>query len=315
MALNTVQVDPMKYLSDLPIYDGNCTNLYTFIDLIDRIGSVLETYDDFSKAMFLDMIRAKLKGPAKDIAEINNHLTNWTELREVLVNNFGDRLSVEQLFDEMRSLRFKTNAKNFYDEIVIILRRLNMKTRIVHGNEVGYSTLIAANKRTALEIFKNKLVEPMRSIIVCRNPNNIENALKILFDTNYAYFNPNPNQIKHGYDNRVQGVKGNLNRDRNSNRNRNGNQYNYQNHTDNTCHGANANYNKGFYLNENRHQNSFLPNRNGLNQNTNHNQFTDFQSGNRGFNRVRDSDQARNERPVPMEVGNFHRGPSTSSLT
>lgn len=296
MALNTVQIDPLKYLSKLPTYDGNFTNLYTFIDLIDRIGTILETYDELSQSIFLDLIKSKLIGPAKDISDINNHLTSWGELKEVLINNFGDRLSAEQLYDQMRSLRFKTNAKSFYDEIITTLRRLNMKTRTIHQNEVGYNALVAANKRTALEIFRNKLIEPMRSIIICRNPNNIENAIKILFDTNYAYYSPNPNQNKNDNNQKPNQTKNDNNRD--SNRN-DGN--------------PNQNRKKHFYRNRHDdhygHQNTFLSNRV---ENGNHNQLQpplqNFQPNYQNFNNPNNGD-----RPMPMEVGNFHRDDLTNS--
>lgn len=205
MAQNRVTIDPIKYLSKLPSFDGSFKNLHTFIDLVDRVTSILDTYDDVSKSIFLDIIKSKLVGQAKDVSDINNHLTSWTTLNTVLTNNFGDRLSIEQLYDQMRSLKFKTNAKNFYDDITSTLSRLNMKSRILYQNQVGYDAIITANKRTALDIFKNKLIEPMRSIIICRNPANIEDAMKILYDTNYAFYNPNPDKTSNKKFNKNQG--------------------------------------------------------------------------------------------------------------
>lgn len=194
----TVEIDPMKYLANLPNYDGNFFNLYTFIDLIDRISFVLEKYNEDSQKIFLDIIKSKLVGQAKDLAEINNHLTKWTELKTVLTNNFGDRLSTEQLYDQLRSLKFKTTAKVFYDEIITTLRRLNMKTKITDSERTDYNQLIIANKRTALEVFKRKLAEPMRSIILCRDPSTLEAAMNILYECNYAYYNPNPSTTNTG---------------------------------------------------------------------------------------------------------------------
>lgn len=207
MTQKTVEIDPMKYLANLPIYDGNFFNLYTFIDLIDRISFVLEKYDEISQRIFLDIIRSKLVGPAKDLAEINNHISKWTELKLVLTNNFGDRLSTEQLYDQLRSLKFKSTAKSFYDELVTTLRRLNMKTKIVDGERTDYSQLIIANKRTALEVFKRKLAEPMRSIILCRDPSTLEIAMNILYECNYAFYNPNPSTTNTGQNGRTKTYK------------------------------------------------------------------------------------------------------------
>lgn len=304
MALSRVEIDPIKYLQKLPTYDGNFTDLYMFIDLIDRIGSVLETYDNMSQTIFLDIIKSKLLGTARDVSDINNHLTRWTELKEVLVNNFGDRLSVEQLYDKLRSIKFKTNAKNFYDEIITCLRRLNMKTRTVYQNEARYNELIIANKRTALDIFKNKLLEPMRSIIICRNPNNVENAMKIIFDSNYAYFNPipntnaNPNQKEQKpTQNQNQNTEGKFQK---SNNNRQTNtrgdyQYNYRNYNNNP--NTNNTFENQIPYQNVPFQNNNAPNRQNFN-------------GQRSSPYVHD-----NDRPKAMEIGNFHQDISTNSPT
>lgn len=291
MALNAVTVDPIKYLSKLPVYNGSFSELYTFIDLVDRITQILETYDDLSKGIFLDIIKSKLSGPAKDISEINNHLTRWTELKETLINNFGDRLTDEQLYDKLRSVKFKTNAKNFYDEIITYLRRLNMKTRSLHQNEAGYNALIAANKRVALDVFKNKLIEPMRSIIICRNPNNIENAMKILYDTNYAFYNPNPipnkNETNSTHDNRNKSVNQNTNFNKNQN-------YKYQNQR----HRQNQHQNQNYTRYQDQYQN-YIPRQNDSNNRNNpfQNNTVSSDSTNQPIN---DSD-----RPTPMDIGNF----------
>lgn len=293
MAPNTLNIDPIKYLTKLPTFDGNFKELYTFLDLVDRISPLLDTYDDTAKAIFLDIIKSKLCGSAKEISNINNHLKTWASLKTVLVNNFGDRLSLEQLYDQMRSLRFKSNAKNFYDEIVFLLSRLNMKARTVYQNQTGYESIIAANKRTALEVFKNKLIEPMRSIIICRNPNNIEDAIKILFDTSYAYYNPNPNT--------------NINKNSNKNGNQNRNKNTYQNSNQNTNHHSDKNHQK----NSNE---SWTPNTNYTYQNQQTNGVNN-QNHTANLPQSYNQNQLDYDRPVPMEIGNFRQTTSENSPT
>ncbi|KNC23196.1 hypothetical protein FF38_10069 [Lucilia cuprina] len=41
--------------------------------------------------------------------------------------------------------------------------------------------------KTALNVFKEKIPEPMRTILTCRNPQTLEVAIEILFQTGYAY--------------------------------------------------------------------------------------------------------------------------------
>ena len=44
------------------------------------------------------------------------------------------------------------------------------------------------NKRTAVNIFKsNKLPEPIKTVLICRNPTDLEQAMDILLQAGYAH--------------------------------------------------------------------------------------------------------------------------------
>lgn len=187
----SVVIDPTKYLSKLPEFDGNPSHLQNFTDLIDRVHPILQTYDELSQLIFSDLIRSKLKGRAREITEINYHARSWTEMKTLLNNNFGDRKSSEQLFDDLRSITFRTNSQDFYNEIKTALRRLNLKT-INECNSIGKDPkrTLKDNIRSALNLFKNKIPEPMKSILYCRAPEDLETAISILHDSGHAFFNP-----------------------------------------------------------------------------------------------------------------------------
>ncbi|KNC28938.1 hypothetical protein FF38_03577, partial [Lucilia cuprina] len=42
--------------------------------------------------------------------------------------------------------------------------------------------------KTALKIFREKIPEPMKTILACRDPDSIENAMDILFISGYANY-------------------------------------------------------------------------------------------------------------------------------
>ncbi|CAD7081542.1 unnamed protein product [Hermetia illucens] len=124
-----IQVNPLKYLSNLPELDGKPGDLQTFIALVERVNHMLEAFNEASQLLFCDIIKSKLKGRAKKIIEINYHAT----VKQVLQNNFGDRLSIDELYDNLRGVTFKTNTLEFYNEIKAKLRKLNNKTSVVMG--------------------------------------------------------------------------------------------------------------------------------------------------------------------------------------
>lgn len=185
----TLNIDPLKYLNKLHPFNGDSRELQNFIDLIDRIHPILAKYDDLGQCIFSDIIKSKLVGKAREVAEINAHITSWDDMKTMLINNFGDRLTIEDLFDELRAAKFKTNSVEFYNEIKTILRRLNTKTKTEYqANNILMQQTITANKESALNIFKNKLPEPMRSILYCRKPHSLEESIKILHESGYAFY-------------------------------------------------------------------------------------------------------------------------------
>lgn len=190
MALQ-VSLDPVKYLNKLPTFNGDRNDLYNFIGLVDRVFPLLAKYDDMSQRIFFDIIKSRLTGKAREVIEINNSVTKWQETKTLFVQHFGDRLSVDQLFDELRFITFKTNCYDFYNEINAMLRRLNNKTKF--ENATGTETINNCN--TALRIFQSKLPEPMRGLLYCRQPNSLEAAMQILYETGYAFTRVNVGRI------------------------------------------------------------------------------------------------------------------------
>lgn len=209
--MTTLNIEPLKYLSRLPELDGSFDRLQNFIDLINRIYPTLQTYNEVSQLVFLDVIKSKLIGKAREVMDINYHVNSWPEIKTLLNHNFGDKKSSDQLFDELRSIPFRTNSQDMYNEIKGILRRLNVKTtNESNTNDENLKSLLKANINSALEIFKRKLPEPMKSILYCRAPEDLEAAINIIHESGYAYYNP------YNRTQRVHNAFGNYNRNTDS---------------------------------------------------------------------------------------------------
>lgn len=230
-----VAIDPIKYLSNLPVYNGNKNDLYKFIELVDRVFPLLSRYDQISQEIFMDILKSRLTSKAREAVEIEN-CNSWGNLKTLLLNNFGDRLNIEQLYDELRALTFKTNCFNFYKDIKSMLCRLNNKTKL----EADSARMVIQNSKTALRVFINKVPEPMRGILCCRNPNDLESAMQILHETGYA-FTKEPSKNNKNY------KQTNNNNSQNQNYiNYNDRNYNYRNrnpHRGNTNNNYPNNYN------------------------------------------------------------------------
>jgi len=290
-----LDIDPLKFIERLPFFDGKSEEIFTFIEVVEDIVPIILKYDTSSQKLLLNRIKSKLRGKAREVIEINSHVKTWSEIKTVLVNNFGDKRSCFQIFDELRAVSFGVSSVEMYNQIKSILRRLNNKTKDQPNSEFN----IKANNLTALNIFKDKLPEPMRSILFSRNPKDLEEALDILVEGNYAYYNPYKNKRNEYNHPKSYGDTRNYNR----NNNKSGNKLNRSNDNNN-----NNPSGRSYHPNDNRSKNYNRQSQNGQNNNRNYvpNRFTNG-SGNFRNNQNTQNQNIRNanntnNRPEPMEV-------------
>lgn len=82
------------------------------------------------------------------------------------------------MYDKLRSTIFKTNTLDFYNDKTVSDLGINLNSEQIACN----------NMRTALNIFRQKIPEPMRTILACRNPQTLEEAMNIIFASGYGYY-------------------------------------------------------------------------------------------------------------------------------
>lgn len=327
----SVRIDPIKYLSRLPEFNGDYRELQNFTNLVDRVHPILAAYDEPSQLLFSDLIKARLTGRAREIIEINCQAQSWADIRTILNNNFGDRCSLEELFDKLKSTNFTSNSVEFYNEIKQRLRNLNNKTILTIGPGPAANECARNNRRTALNVFKEKIPEPMRTILTCRNPETLEGAMEILFQAGYAYSSPSggissaygkpPNKSRQ-YHSSTQISSHNRQTQRQTNNNGPNFSHNRQGRTDQ----INYNQHNGQYLpqrsnnqnnfnqhnrqhlpqsNYNQHNRQYLPQRN--NNQNNYNQH----DGRGNWNPFRRQDRTNSQwdnrlpTPEPMDINKF----------
>lgn len=179
------EIDPLKYIGNLQEFDGTRDELKNFIEAVDRIVPVTTRYDAAAHQFFISAIRRKIKGEAQKVLNIHSNISNWSEIKLVLENNFVEKKTSEQIYDELRDVEFRRTVLDFYNDIRSILSRLNEKIQYegVKGDELKIT--VSSNNRKGLEIFKNRLGDPMYTVLQCRNPKNLEEAIRILGEGNY----------------------------------------------------------------------------------------------------------------------------------
>ncbi|XP_055915330.1 GATA zinc finger domain-containing protein 14-like [Eupeodes corollae] len=180
----------LDLISKLPEFDGNNKCLIEFLDRVDSISFMVNSFEDAARAVLTGYIKDKVTGKARGQLQKHGRLTTWSEIRDVLKNDFGERLSVEKLIDSIRTARVVTNIEDYFNKINNLLSRIN-NAYLLNNNGNDISHMIESNNRIALEAFKNNLPEPTKTIILSRNPNSLRNAFKIILEVNHQRMGPN----------------------------------------------------------------------------------------------------------------------------
>lgn len=298
-----VNIDPLRYINKIRTFNGKREELPNFIKQIDLIAPIMQRYDDNSQEIFITAIRAKLIERAQQVLDIHPHIITWNEIKTLLMSNFSSYKSIEQMYKDLRAIRFRGDILGLYNEIQRTLGLLNQKCIQTEGNH-----LIEGNIQTALKVFTRSISEPMKTILAARNPITLDIALNILTEGGY---------LGKKLDN-----ESNNNIFRNS-RQTNQNQRNFQNHNQNhqnfNQNPRNTNENR---QNPNQNHQNLNPSSSNENRNQNHQNFNqrnffvrhhNRDQNPRNFYRTNYSQQPNNnsqtqqpnnnfQKPEPMEV-------------
>lgn len=188
-----INLSMRDYCETIPHFDGDPLNISTFISSCDSFVQILARPNDaaFNSFLFRAII-SKLKGKAAQIASVRN-TTSWDALRTLLVNTFSDRRNELTLISELQRLEQYSNesAIDFGERCLNQLSLLTARINVTEQNAALRQNKIDLYRGLALQTFINGLREPMRIIMQCRTPANLEEAL------NYAQEQENLQMQKH----------------------------------------------------------------------------------------------------------------------
>ncbi|KAK9752583.1 hypothetical protein QE152_g4155 [Popillia japonica] len=196
-----INLSMRDYCETIPHFDGDPLNISTLISSCDSFVQILARPNDaaFNSFLFRAII-SKLNGKVAQIASVRN-TTSWDALRTLLVYTFSDRRNELTLISELQRLEQYSNesAEQYSNESAIdfgerCLNQLSLLTariNVTEQNAALRQNKIDLYRGLALQTFINGLREPMRIIMQCRTPTNLEEAL------NYAQEQENLQMQKH----------------------------------------------------------------------------------------------------------------------
>lgn len=174
-------------INSIPNYDGDRDALLNFLERIDSMVPILESFPLDFKALLMGNIKDKIIGNARRSLLINGNADTWPFIKQILIDNHGERFSVDELIDNIRSCRCDSTIENFYNQLNTLLCRLNNALYFCANRFPEVNS--ESNARIALNSFKHGLPEPVKSIIVSRNPKSLKEAYDIIKTNGYLKYN------------------------------------------------------------------------------------------------------------------------------
>lgn len=309
MAVNWTP-DIESYVRTIPEFDGQKQKLEPFLEAVDYIAPAIEALPAAAAPYYLQKIKTKLVGKARLILDLNTDVQTWPRVKQILISNFGEKRNIFALTEELRNTKFTNDPMSFLNEIRFRLRNVISKAR----NEINEVNALNRDvnhfRSLALKVFINGLPESHSTILYARNPGNLEEAERILGETDHLFGrkikvnnNPHPRRPEtNEQQNSARHFTFTGNRDfRNP-------QNNFRNNFNNFRHQSNNNFrqNPNNFNNPGRNFNNNLgPNRyqNSNNPNHRHPNNNNFGQGpNRTFGESSRQTRQQQPRPEPMDT-------------
>lgn len=182
----------IKNLSIIPQFDGNCNKLHRFISAAE---SILTHYYDqanpnsFQNTLLLNGILNKLDGRAEEVVAIYG-AKSWEDIKNTLIQNFGDQRDENCLNQDLVNLRQKPNETPFqFHEKVMHLLNAICNYIDLHSNRAERDSKRDFFTKQALKTFLAGLRDPLGPAIRAMRPTTLAQALHFITEEeNIKYY-------------------------------------------------------------------------------------------------------------------------------
>lgn len=176
------QICVRDYLELIPRFDGDTSQLSNFLNACENVLLLMAPNNEVPRISFtLLHIRTKIVGKAATLLASRTY-RSYPELKEILLNIFGDQRNEESLLSDLTILRQKPNESclQFSD------RCINLRSLLL--DKLSCSELAIDIKKTkkdmynamTLRAFLTGLNGNMSHLLRCKSPDSIEKAIQMV---------------------------------------------------------------------------------------------------------------------------------------
>lgn len=216
----------LNCIDKIPSFSGEKDKLPNFLKRIEQLIPFIETLPQSHKQIILGSVEDKIIGNAKRNLMARGQFNSWTNIKSTLLEYHGEHTPINEIIDKISFCRCTSTVLDFYNRMNYLLSRLNNAFLL---QDLLDDDRIKINNNLVLNSFKLNLPEPVKGLIITRNPTSLSQCYNIISNSGYlnhtnyyanyrrnnislnSYISRNPNYDKTSQN--VQFINKNINND------------------------------------------------------------------------------------------------------
>ncbi|XP_063830147.1 uncharacterized protein LOC135079419 [Ostrinia nubilalis] len=182
--IESVQITPIpnEMLRLIPFFNGDKKHLNLFLKKCEYVISRYRGGVEQDLYVY-HAITSRLTENAAALLSEQENLTNWSELKEILTQHFGDPRSEACINIELESLKIRSNESytDFCNRVQSTRSMLISKVNTIADESIRHAKITIYNN-TALNVFLYNLPENLVRIVRLKAPSTLEAALSIVLE-------------------------------------------------------------------------------------------------------------------------------------
>lgn len=166
-------------IKNLPEFYGDSREIRNFIKTVEPVVALVAASAEDVRLHWFAAIRNKIKGAASERLRLYGEPETWESIRTCLNLHFSDYRDKRTLYRTLCSLKQTNSMYQFYDQVLEVVTALNQKATEMEATAEIKQAEVQYNLKEGLVSFMNGLREPLRTILICRNPATLDSAYAI----------------------------------------------------------------------------------------------------------------------------------------
>ena len=180
-----LRVIPVDFVNIVPKFQGDRTTLSLFLRKCEYIIKSFRGGDGnvAQNTYLMHVLTSRLTGQAAALRSEREDVITWLELKNLLIQHFGDPRSEECIAIELEGLKIRQNESflEFCNRIQSARSNLIAKVNALTDTNLKESKVLIYNHMT-LNVFLYNLPEDLVRIVRLKSPKTLEDALTVVLE-------------------------------------------------------------------------------------------------------------------------------------